>query len=62
MKFREILQKSKTSWEEFYSKAGTSAGKQIRKKEMDSPSPFVKENLLTEQQLLYISEYYLALR
>ncbi|MBM9502149.1 hypothetical protein JWG44_17980 [Leptospira sp. 201903071] len=67
MKFREILHKSKTSWRGFSSSSQTSSGIKIPKnntsyKGMDvSPLPFA-ENLLTEQQLLYISEYYLALR
>ncbi|MBM9575908.1 hypothetical protein JWG45_01960 [Leptospira sp. 201903070] len=67
MKFREILLKSKTSWKEFYSSSQITSGKEIQISKtslsrMDvSPLPF-GENLLTEQQLLYISEYYLALR
>ncbi|AOP33880.1 hypothetical protein A0128_08515 [Leptospira tipperaryensis] len=67
MKFNEILQKTKESWREFVSNSETTIGKEIQRKKvrnkgMDPSLPFATEDLLTEQQLLYISEYYLVLR
>ncbi len=65
MKFSEILQKANVSWKNSVSTKTLSFEEQARRgsknEGLDSSLPFT-ENLLTEQQLLYISEYYLALR
>ncbi|RHX86501.1 hypothetical protein [Leptospira stimsonii] len=65
MKFSEILQKANVSWKNSTSTKTLSLEEQARERSknegLDSSRPFA-ENLLTEQQLLYISEYYLALR